>query len=241
MARLARVVVPGIPHLVTQRGNRRQPTFFGDDDFRAYRDVMGDWCRRHTVAVWAYCLMPNHVHLIITPATADGPRRAIGEAHRRYSRQVNDREDWRGHLWQGRFASFPMDDGHLLAAARYVELNPVRAGLADRPEDWPWGSAGAHLAGRDDALVTAAPLLDRFGDWRAVLDAGLDKAGLEAIRRHERTGRPLGGDAFVAALEAALGRTLGPRRPGRPRKAPAPQPAEPAAPRTRARRARKPV
>ena len=241
MARLARVVVPGVPHLVTQRGNRRQPTFFGDDDYRAYRNVMGDWCRRHAVAVWAYCLMPNHVHLIVTPATADGPRRAIGEAHRRYSRQVNDREDWRGHLWQGRFASFPMDDGYLLAAARYVELNPVRAGLADRPEGWPWSSAGAHLAGRDDALVTAAPLLERLDDWRAVLDAGLDEAGLEAIRRHERTGRPLGGDAFVAALEAALGRTLRPRRPGRPRKAAAAEPAGPAAPRTTARQARKPV
>ena len=219
MARLARIVVPGVPHHVTQRGNRRQPTFFGDDDYRAYRALMGDWCRRHDVAVWAYCLMPDHVHLIVTPATADGPRRAIGEAHRRYTRLVNDREGWRGHLWQGRFASFPLDDGHLPAAVRQVELNPVRARLADEPADWPWSSARAHLAGRDDALVTVAPLLERVGDWRAFLAAGVSDDALEAIRRHERTGRPLGGQAFVAALEAALGRTLGPRRPGRPRKA----------------------
>ena len=110
MARLARVVAPGFPHHVTQRGNRRQTTFFLDDDYRAYLSLMAEWCGRHGAHVWAYCLMPNHVHLIVVPEAADGLRRAIGEAHRRYTRLINFREGWRGHLWQERFASFPMDE-----------------------------------------------------------------------------------------------------------------------------------
>src|SRR3990172_7401077 len=133
MARLARVVVPGYPHHVTQRGNRRQATFFDDDDYQAYRDLMAEWCRRCGVRVWAYCLMPNHVHLIAVPGSPEALRQAVGEAHRRYTRLVNFREGWRGHLWQGRFASFVMDEGHLLAAARYVERSPVRAGLVTEP------------------------------------------------------------------------------------------------------------
>ena len=120
MARLARVVVPGIPHHVTQRGNRRLETFFSPDDYRAYVDLLAEHCRAARVAVWAYCLMPNHVHLILVPRDADGLRAALGEAHRRYTRRINFREGWRGYLWQGRFASFAMDERHLLAAARYV-------------------------------------------------------------------------------------------------------------------------
>ena len=127
MARLARVVVPRVPHHVTQRGNRRQQTFFCDEDHVAYLGLLGEWLPRRGVELWAYCLMPNHVHLVAVPESADGLRRAIGEVHRRYSRRVNFREGWRGHLWQGRFASFPMDDAHTLDAARTIELNPVRA------------------------------------------------------------------------------------------------------------------
>ena len=134
MARLARVVVPGLPHHITQRGNRRQQTFFCDEDYRSYLELMGQWCGAHQVEIWAYCLMPDHVHLIAVPQSADGLRRAVGEAHRRYTRMVNFREGWRGHLWQGRFASFVLDERYLLTAARYVELNPVRAGLIERSE-----------------------------------------------------------------------------------------------------------
>ena len=134
MPRIARVVVPSYAHHVTQRGNRRQQTFFCEDDYRAYLGLMAEWCRRCGVEIWAYCLMPNHIHLIAVPDSEDGLRRGIGEAHRRYTRRVNFRERWRGHLWQGRFASFVLDDCYLLAAARYVELNPVRAGMVDRPE-----------------------------------------------------------------------------------------------------------
>ena len=132
MARLARLVIPGLPHHVTQRGNRRQQTFFNDGDYAAYLELMAEWCREEGVEIWGYCLMPNHVHLIAVPKTEDGLRRAIGEAHRRYTRRINFREKWRGYLWQGRFASFIMDEPYLLAAARYVELNPVRAKLVDQ-------------------------------------------------------------------------------------------------------------
>ena len=129
MARLARVVVPGLPHHITQRGNGRQQTFFCDEDYEYYLELMGQWCTVHQVEIWAYCLMPNHVHLLAVPQSPDGLRLAIGEVHRRYTRMVNFREGWRGHLWQGRFASFLLDEPYVLTAARYVELNPVRAGL----------------------------------------------------------------------------------------------------------------
>ena len=121
MSRIARAVIPGIPHHVTQRGNRRLETFFSDDDYRLYIDLLAESCQRSGTEIWGYCLMPNHVHLIMVPADADGLRASLGEAHRRYARAINQREDWRGHLWQERFQSFPMDEAHLAAAARYVE------------------------------------------------------------------------------------------------------------------------
>ena len=137
MARIARVVVPGIPLHITQRGNRRQRTFFEEEDYRVYLKLLRQWCDKHEVAIWGYCLMPNHVHLIACPGNESGLSRAIGEAHRRYTRMINFRENWRGYLWQGRFASFPMDQSYLLAAARYVEMNPVRARLVERAEQYP--------------------------------------------------------------------------------------------------------
>jgi len=221
MARLARVVAAGLPHHVTQRGNRRQKVFFGDDDYDAYRTLLAEGCRAAGVAIWAYCLMPNHVHLILVPGDADGLRAALGEAHRRYTRHVNFREGWRGYLWQGRFASFPMDEAYLLACARYVELNPVRAKLARRAGDWRWSSARAHLAGGDDGCVKVRPLLDLAPDWRAFLSGGLNEAEHTAIQAGERTGRPQGSPRFVTRLEKRLGRSLARGKPGpKPKKAP---------------------
>ena len=133
MARIARVVAPGYPHHVIQRGNRRQLTFLKDDDYQYYLLLLAEWCKRRKVDIWSYCLMPNHVHLIAVPESSDGLRSAIGEAHRRYTLSINSREGWRGHLWQERFRSFVMDEPHLLMAARYIEMNPVRAGLVRKP------------------------------------------------------------------------------------------------------------
>jgi putative transposase len=217
MARLARIVVPGVPHHVTQRGNRRMDVFFSDDDHRAYLDLLAEWCGKAGTELWAYCLMPNHVHLIMTPSDADGLRGALGEAHRRYTRRINFQNEWRGHLWQERFHSFPMDDDHLVACARYVELNPVRAGLVARPEDWAWSSARAHLTGRDDGIVSVSPLIERIGDWRAFLDGGLPDDMLQTLRGHSRTGRPAGDGGFIERLETLSGRTLKKQKPG-PRK-----------------------
>ncbi len=215
MARLARVVVPGVPHHVTQRGNRRLETFFEDDDYRFYLELLAASCAEARVAVWAYCLMPNHVHLVLVPKEPDGLRRALGEAHRRYTRRINFREGWRGHLWQERFHSFPMGEAYLLATARYVELNPVRARLVRKPQNWPWSSARAHLASCDDALVQVAPLLRRVPDWARFLAGGMSDDDIEQIRKHSRSGRPLGAKRFVQRLEHRLGRTLLPQKPGR--------------------------
>jgi len=214
MARIARVVAPGMPHHITQRGNRRQETFFCAEDYQAYMALMGEWCRSCAVEVWAYCLMPNHVHLIAVPNSADGLRRAIGEAHRRYTRRVNFREGWRGHLWQGRFASCPMDEKYLLTAARYIEQNPVRAGLAARPWEYPWSSASAHVSGRDDSLIKAAPLLAMVSNWKAFLSVGASEDEVKQLRRHERTGRPLGSERFTLAVEGKLRRELRRGKPG---------------------------
>lgn len=217
MARLARVVVPGLPHHVTQRGNRREPIFLEDGDQEVYIRLLAERARKAGVEIWAYCLMPNHVHLIMVPRTPDGLRAAIAEAHRRYTRFVNERAGLTGHLFQGRFASVVMDEDHLLAAARYVALNPVRARLVKRAEAWPWSSVAAHLAGRDDRLVTVRPLLDRIPDFAAMLRTNADDPAFEPLRAAERTGRPLGSRAFIARLERKLMRDLAPRKRGRPR------------------------
>jgi putative transposase len=160
MARMARAVAPGLPHYVTQRGNRRQQTFFNEEDYQSYLELMSEWCEARQVDIWAYCLMPNHIHLIALPKEKESLTLAIGEAHRRYTRRINFREGWRGHLWQGRFSSFIMDENHLIACTKYIEMNPVRAGLVERARDWPWSSAKAHIRGQDDLLVKVKPLLD---------------------------------------------------------------------------------
>jgi putative transposase len=215
MARLARIVIPGHPHHVTQRGNRRQPIFFEPSDYALYRDLLAEHCRKANVEVWAYCLMPNHVHLVLTPQTANGLARALGETHRRYTGFVNARSRSTGHLFQGRFGSVVMDDAHFVAAARYVALNPVRAKLAARAQDWAWSSACAHLAGRDDGLVRVSPLLERIGGVRDWFEAESDGASFAALRAAEMSGRPLGDGDFVIRIEQMLGRSLQPRKPGR--------------------------
>jgi putative transposase len=216
MARLARVVVPGLPHHVTQRGNGRQQTFFGAPDFARYRDLLGRECRAADVEVWAWCLMPNHVHLILVPHDPDGLRRALSKVHRHYAGAIHLRENRSGHFWQGRFGAVAMDEAHLAAAVRYVLLNPVRAGLAARPRDWPWSSIHAHLGGTGDGVTAIGPIEDRFPGLAGLLDAGADdREAHDRLRRAESVGRPLGSAAFVAALADRLGRPLAPGKRGR--------------------------
>ncbi|MBT8140335.1 MAG: transposase [Gammaproteobacteria bacterium] len=189
MARIARLVLPGHPHHITQRGNRRQTTFFNAADYRAYIALVARGAEAAEVGVLAYCLMPNHVHFIVVPQRKNSLAALFSEAHRRYTRRINEREKWCGHLWQARFHSAALDEQHLLAAARYVELNPVRATMCQQPQEWPWSSARAHLAGINDALVDVAPMLGRVNNWREYLGAEVPEQHIEAIRRNTRSGR----------------------------------------------------
>lgn len=214
MARLARLIVPGLPHHVTQRGNGRAQTFFRDEDYALYRDLLAQSCRAARVAVWSWVLMPNHVHLVLVPEDADGLRRALAPVHRRYAGHIHAREQRTGHFWQGRFGAVAMDEAHLAAALRYIALNPVRARLVDRPEAWRWSSVHALLAGRSDGLTATAPVLERYPRFADLLRGDSDEAALDRLRRAETIGRPIGDDSFLTRLEAMSQRTLRPMRRG---------------------------
>jgi putative transposase len=214
MARLARIVVPGVPHHVTQRGNGGARTFFVDEDYGFYKELLGQHCREAGVEVWAWVLMPNHVHLILKPSDSDGLRRALSQVHRRHAGRIHARQRKTGHFWQGRFGAVAMDEAHLAAALRYVALNPVRARLVDRAEDWRWSSAKAHLTAREDGVTLLAPALDRFPRFADLLDDGGREELLTALRRAETIGRPLGDEAFLAGLETTLGRAIRPKPRG---------------------------
>ena len=214
MARIARVVVPGLPHHVTQRGVRRMRIFFSDDDREEYLQLMAEQGERFGVQFLAWCLMDNHVHLIAVPNKKESLAKAIGEAHKRYSRMVNFREGWTGYLFQGRFFSCPLEGLYAVAVTRYVLRNPVRARLCSQAWDYRWSSA-RWLVGLEDTdpLATWSPLLDEIHDWRAVLRVKPEKA--MHIRKCTRTGRPLCSDEFLGHLENLTGRSLRLRKPGR--------------------------
>ncbi|MBY0283369.1 MAG: transposase [Sphingomonas sp.] len=213
MARLARYVLPGVPHHVTQRGNGRQQTFFGEADYAAYRDLLGVHCAAHGVAVWSWVLMPNHVHLVLVPDHVDALRAALSKVHRAYAGRIHAREQRTGHFWQGRFGCVAMDEAHLLAALRYAALNPVRARLAARAQDWRWSSVHALLdPARGDGITATDPVLERVPDVAALLETGEDAGLSSSLRRAESVGRPLGNSAFLDRVEAVLGRNPKPRK-----------------------------
>ena len=201
MPRSARVVVPGLAHHVVQRGNRRQPIFFDDADRRTYVQLLARACSGERTVCLAWCLMDNHVHLILVPAHPDGLRAPLASVHTTFSQRINRALQASGHLFQGRFASYPMDDAHLMAAVRYVENNPVAAHMVRRAEDWPWSSARAHLGYGDDGLTHVAALGQHVANWRAMLERGLEAADEgERIEGALRAGRPLGAGPGAAAL-----------------------------------------
>jgi putative transposase len=214
MVRLALVVIPGHPHHVTQRGNGRARTFFGDGDYALYRDLLVTHSREAEVEVWAWCLMPNHVHLILVPSDADGLRRALARVHRRYAGVVQARRKRSGHFWQGRFGAVAMDEQHLAAAVRYVSLNPVRARLVDRAQDWRWSSTRAHLRGKDDGLTELAPIKDRFPDFAGLMATSPEEDLFQHLRAAESVGRPLGDNGFLTRIERLTRRSLKPGKRG---------------------------
>ena len=216
MARLARFVVPGIPHHVTQRGNGKQLTFLQDSDYLLYRRLLGEHCAAQGVAVWSWVLMPNHVHLILVPPHEDALRAVLSRVHRYYAGHIHLRERRSGHFWQGRFGCVAMDEQHLSAAVRYVALNPVRARLVERAQDWRWSSVHALLdPEKGDGLTETAPVLERLPAFAELLNVGEDEARSTALRRSEAVGRPLGDQPFLDRVKAALGRDPKPGRRGR--------------------------
>jgi len=222
MPRMPRLVVPGLPHHVTQRGVRSIDIFRDDADRFAYLDYLRTEGERAGLEFLGWCLMTNHVHLVVAPEKEDSLARGIGEAHKRYTRAVNFREGVRGHMFQGRFGSCVLDERHLMAAARYVELNPVAAGIVDTPEAYEWSSARFHLDGRvkRDELVrdrTLMGLLPEPADWRELLADGVAEIEEARLAKHLATGRPLGEKEFVRGLERRTGRRLVPRKGGWPK------------------------
>lgn len=208
MPRFPRLVVPGHPHHVTQRGSRRQATFFCNADYSNYRNLLADQLSKAEAELLAYCLMPNHVHLIVIPYRPDSLSALLRKTHSRYARSINLERGWQGHLWQERFHSFVMDQEHLLAAARYVELNPVRAGLCERPDRWPWSSVHFHLDQTKDPLIAAGGMRAYVDDWEPFLAEGLTDSELDTLRNHSRNGRPAGCLGFLKALEVTTGRRM---------------------------------
>ncbi len=222
LARLPRIVVPGLAYLVTQRGNRESDVFVTPEDRAHYRDVLASYAGRYGLDLWAYCLMPNHVHLLAFAREAEALSRAVGRAHMRYAQHLNARNGWRGHLWADRFLSTALDEAHVIPAACYVELSPVRAGLAETATDYPWSSARANAGLAEDQLLSnprPVPGADR--DWIATLAKGLDPELMERLRRNTVTGRPTGDEAFLGRLERHLMRSVRPQKRG-PKKHTAP-------------------
>jgi putative transposase len=214
MARLARLVIPGLPHHITQRGNGRQRVFFSDDDYALYRNLLAENCKAAGVACWAFCLMPNHIHAILVPSDEDGLLAALAATHRRYAGLINARRKRTGHFWQGRYGAAVLDEPHLEAAFRYILINPVKAKLVAQPQDWRWSSAPAYLKSRDDGLTTTAPMRSRIPSMKTFL--GNDGIELEEhmISPNETIGRPRGDEAFIRKLEKATGRELRARKRG---------------------------
>jgi putative transposase len=214
---MSRIVIPGLPHHVTQRGVRSIAIFRDDEDRELYLSLLCAQAKRWGLRFEGWCLMTNHVHLVVIPEKADALARGLGEAHRLYTRARNFREGVRGYLFQGRFGSCVLDDPHLVRAVRYVEMNPVRARMVERPEQYRWSSARFHLGrATSDPLKTRKMAVTMMGDWRAYLREGAENDAAE-LERQVSTGRPWASDSFVRRLERLTGRRLTPRKGGWPK------------------------
>ena len=221
MPRVARTVVANVPHHITQRGNRREAVFFVDEDRTAYLGWLREYAEKHGVEVLAYCLMTNHVHLVAVPPRTDSLHSMLKPLHMRFAQRINRQKGWSGHVWQGRFFSSPLDEDYLWAAIRYVERNPVRAGMVAMAESYDWSSAPAHCGLTEDPLVNSSSewqkQLATIGDWSAWLAGAEDNEKLAVLRRNTDMSLPCGCDAFIKQLEDISGRSLLGRQRGRPK------------------------
>ena len=222
MPRMARVVGVGLPHHITQRGNYRQKTFDNNSDRERYLIWMAEYSRKNGLSVLGYCLMENHVHFLAVPDQEGSLAEVFKYTNMRYARYYNEKHKMKGHLWQGRYYSCVLDERHLLAAARYIERNPVRAGLVKSPEEWRWSSASAHCrGGGGDFDFDLVRLWDYTGtnklDWAEFIKEDDDPTGISDLRSYTQTGRPLGTSGFVEKLEREYGRRLHALSVGRPK------------------------
>lgn len=221
MPRVSRIIAPGQPHHVTQRGNNHAPVFFDDEDRTTYLQLLAGYAEKHRLQIWAYCLMENHVHILAVPEGADSLARGIGLTNQVYTQYLNRKLHHSGRLWQNRFFSCIVEQEQCLwEVARYIERNPLKAGLAERPEDYPWSSARTHIVGGKDPVLSAASTWLSPRKRKAYAEfVGLTDEKVNAmIRRATRTGRPYGSEKFIDALEARLHQPLRPKKPGRPAK-----------------------
>lgn len=222
MPRVARVVIPGCPHHVTQRGNNHQDVFFVDDDRQVYLEILAKQAGRFGLSIQGYCLMTNHIHLVATPRTAESLAKAVGQTHWLYTRYVNALHGRSGHLWQNRFYSCVLGDEHYWATMAYVERNPVRAKIVRCAWRYPWSSAVAHCEWRDKTglldLKAWLKMLPPDGDWREALVKPDDKEIIHKLRTVTQRGHPLGSDKFISKIEHALNRRLHSLTAGRPKK-----------------------
>ena len=214
MSRIARLVVPNLPHHITQRGNGRQKVFFDDADYLTFRDMLAASCKAAKVSCWAYALMPNHIHAILVPKNEDGLRAVLAPVHRRYAGMINARQEKTGHFWQGRYGAAVMDESHLVATFHYIMRNPVEAGLADTPAKYKWSSAAAYLKGVDDGLTVTGPMFQRLPDIKSFLTKEALNLDELIVRDDETIGRPRGDAKFIRSLERKTGRDLMPEKRG---------------------------
>jgi len=221
MPRTARIVVPDVPHHITQRGNNRQDVFFVDDDRRVYLSILKEQSEQYGLEILGWCLMTNHIHLIGRPAGPESLAKALGRTHFRYTQYINKFHGRSGHLWQNRFFSCPLGRAHFWKALLYVEQNPVRAKMVRRAWQYPWSSAKAHVENNsDNELLNMAywKQISSVVDWRKTLGQIQSDEQVAAIRRNTHTGRPLAEDAFISKLEKLLNKRLRPLPIGRPAK-----------------------
>jgi putative transposase len=216
---MARVVVPGVAHHVTQRGNRRGDVFFSDADRRRFLGLLREYSQDCGLELLAYCLMTNHLHLVVVPEHENSLARVLKPVNLCYAQYVNRTQGWCGRLWQERFYSCPMDPSHTLVAVRYVERNPVRAGLVPGAEDYPWSSAAGHTGSKVDSLLSDQHgLLSGIDNWSDWLKAEDETETVTRLKLYTRTGRPLGNETFTQFIELKTGRELRPKPHGRPRR-----------------------
>ena len=217
--RHARIIVPGANYHVTHRGNRKHLVFFDDADREHYCHWLDFHAAMNDLAILAFALMPNHVHLVVRPEASGSLARTIREAHSRHAVWINRRHGWSGHLWANRFYSTVLDEDHLRNAIRYVEMNPVRAGIVARAENYAWSSAAQHCGLPSAAEIQVSPSpLPEVQDWSDWLRLGALSDDEVALRRNTYAGKPTGSREFISCLESMLARRIQPRQRGRPRK-----------------------